>query len=214
MTEEGTPSSASATDGDSTKPGRRRCPQAHESILDATIEILHEVGYHRLTVEGVATRAGVGKTTIYRWWPTKTSLVIEALDRYLDLPPIPPSDDCRADIRILIQRMADTLARPPLGEALPALAVQLNRDPTAVEQFRQMLGPRRAANAALLYHAASRGDLPHDIDPHALLDIVAGALLYRSLTRMAPTPTLIDQLTGLVLDGQLPRIQPTAGHGL
>lgn len=205
MPEDSTPRTAVESGNDTAKPGRRRSPEAHEAIMDATIEMLQEVGYSRLTVEGVAARARVGKTTVYRWWPSKTSLVIETLDRYLDLPPLDPSGDARADIRALIQRIADVFAGPPLGEVLPALAVDLTRDPEAAEQFRHMLGPRRAANAAVLYHAAGRGDLPHDIDPHALLDILAGAILYRSLMRAAPTPTLVNQLVDLVLDGQLPR---------
>lgn len=185
MPEDSTSHTAATARNDAAKPGRR----AHEAIMDATIEILQEVGYSRLTVEGVAARARVGKTTVYRWWPSKTSLVIETLDRYLDRPPLNPSGDARADIRALIQRIADTFAGPPLGEVLPALAVDLTRDPDAAEQFRQMLGPRRAANAAVFYHAAGRGDLPHDVDPHALLVILAGAILYRSLMRAAPTPT-------------------------
>lgn len=205
MTDGSTSGAGPAVESGAGKPGRRRCPQAHDAILDATLELLGEVGYGRLTVEGVAARARVGKTTVYRWWPTRTSLVIEALDRYLDAPPVQPSGDSRAEVRALVQRIAETFARPPLGEVLPALAVDLTRDPEAAEQFRQMLGPRRAANAAVLYHAAGRGDLPHDIDPHALLDILAGAILYRSLMRAAPTPALIDQLIDLVLDGRLPR---------
>ncbi|HEX2301526.1 MAG TPA: TetR/AcrR family transcriptional regulator [Pseudonocardiaceae bacterium] len=191
---------------DAGRPGRRRSAQAHDAILDATIELLHEVGYSGLTIEGVAVRARVGKTTVYRWWSTKTSLVIEALDRYLDAPPLLPSDDCRVDVRALVHRIADTFARPPLGEVLPALAVDLTRDPQAAQQFRRMLAPRRAANAAVLYHAAGSGGLPRDIDPHALLDILAGAILYRCLMRAAPTPVLIDQLTDLVLEGRLPRL--------
>lgn len=198
--------SGAATGSGAVRPGRRRSSQAHDAILDATIEILHETGYSRLTVEGVAARARVGKTTVYRWWSTKTSLVIEALDRYLDVPALAPSGDCRADVRALIQRIADTFAGPPLGEVLPALAVDLSRDPQAAEQFRRMLAPRRAANAAVLSHAAGRGELPADVDPHALLDILSGAILYRSLMHAAPTPTLIGQLIDLVLDGRLPRL--------
>lgn len=196
--------------GEAVKSGRRRSAQAHDAILDATIEILHETGYSRLTVEGVAARARVGKTTVYRWWSTRAGLVVEALDRYLDLPAPLPSGDCRADVRALVQRIADTFARPPLGEVLPALAVDLGRDPEAAEQFRRMLAPRRAANVAVLGHAADHGELPADIDPHALLDILAGAILYRSLLRAAPTPALIGQLVDLVLDGRLPRL-PAGG---
>lgn len=190
---------------DTAKPGRRRSSDAHEAILDATVEILREIGYTRLTVEGVAARAHVGKTTVYRWWPTKSSLVIEAINLRLDFPPPQPTGNSRADIRAVIQRMADTFGRPPLGEVLPALAIDLTRDPHAAEQLTLMLSPRRAANAAVLHSAARRGDLPPDVDAYALLDTIAGAILFRALMRRGPTSTLVDQLTDLILDGRLPR---------
>ncbi|HEU0086150.1 MAG TPA: TetR/AcrR family transcriptional regulator [Pseudonocardiaceae bacterium] len=205
MTPESTARPAPSAGDDQARPGRRRCPQAHEAILEATIEILQEVGYPRLTVEGVAARAGVGKTTIYRWWPTKSSLVLEAINRCLDLPSPQPTGDTRADVRAVVQRIADTFGRPPLGEVLPSLAVDLTREPETAAALRAMLGPRRAANAAVLYSAVGRGDLPQDLDAHALLDVVAGAILYRCMLRSAPTATLIDQLTDLILDGRLPR---------
>src|SRR5262245_26538029 len=121
MTTGRTPGGNPTPEDDPAKPGRRRSHQAHDAILNATIELLREVGYSRLTVQGVAARAGVGKTTVYRWWATKPSLVIEALDRNLSVPPLQPSDDPRADIRALVQRIADTFAHPQLGAMLPAL---------------------------------------------------------------------------------------------
>ncbi len=191
---------------DSAAPRRtQRSTQAYEAIMDATVAVLQEVGYQRLTIEGVAARAGVGKTTIYRWWPTKPSLVIAAVDRHLDLPPVQPTGDSRSDVRALIQRVVDTFTTSPLGKVLPALALDLAQDPEATAQLLAMLGPRRAANAAILYSAAGRGDLPHDLDAHLLLDIVAGVMLYRSIMGQ-PTSAVVDQLTDLVLDTRLPRV--------
>ncbi|MGH8919675.1 MAG: TetR-like C-terminal domain-containing protein [Actinomycetes bacterium] len=195
----------SAATPDTARSGRRRSPDAHEAIMEATEEILREAGYTRLTVEGVAARARVGKTTVYRWWPTKSSLVIEAINRRLDVSPPASTGDSRADIHALIQRMAGTFGRSPLNEVLPALAIDLIHDPRASEQLRLMLGPRQAAGAAVLHSAAERGDLPPDVDAHALLDIVAGAILYRALMRGGHISTLADQLTELILDGRLPR---------
>ena len=199
---------AQAPDDDTTKPGRRRSHQAHEAIMDATVAVLAETGYHRLTIEGVAARARVGKTTVYRWWPTKSRLVIEALSRRLILPPTEPTGDSRHDVRAVIQRIVDTFGRPPLGDVLPALAVDLIHDPEASEQLRLMLGPRRAANAAIFYSAAGRGDLPHDVDVNLLLDIISGTILYRCLMSNHPTAALIDRLTDLVLHGKLPLNPP------
>ncbi|MGH3915433.1 MAG: TetR/AcrR family transcriptional regulator C-terminal ligand-binding domain-containing protein [Pseudonocardiaceae bacterium] len=191
--------------GDTARSGRRRSPDAHEAIMDATVEILGEAGYTRLTVEGVAARARVGKTTVYRWWPTKSSLVIEALNRSLDFSPPQPTGDSRADIRAVIEQMVASFGRSALGEVLPALANDLPPDPRAAEQLRLILGPCEAAGTAVLHSAADRGDLPHDLDAPALLDIVTGAILYRALLREGHLSTLADQLTELILDGRLPR---------
>jgi AcrR family transcriptional regulator len=187
------------------RPGRRRDQQAHQEILEATVHLLRDVGYQRLSIDAVAARAGVAKTTVYRWWANKAALVVEALETALNLPSPQPTGDSRTDIRAVVQRIADTFGAPPLGEVLPALAVDLSRDPDAQARLRTMLGPRRAANAAILLAAAGRRDLPPDVDVHLLLDMVAGAILYRSLLGRAPTTALVDQLTDFILGTNLPR---------
>ena len=205
MADESSENRADAAGRAGPRPGRRRDRQAHQEILQATIAVLREQGYQRLSIDSVAARAGVAKTTVYRWWPSKATLVIEALDTGLDLPPPQPTGDSRTDIRAMVKRIADTFGAPPLGEVLPALAVDLSHDPEALRQLRVMLGPRRAANAAILLAAAGRGDLPHDLDTNLLLDMVAGAVLYRCLVGGRPTPALIDQLTEFIVGAELPR---------
>jgi AcrR family transcriptional regulator len=187
------------------KPGRRRDRQAHQEILEATIQLLRELGYQRLSIDAVASRAGVAKTTVYRWWPNKAALVIETLDTGLNQPPPKPTGDSRTDIRAVVQRMADAFGTPPLGQVLPALAVDLANDPDAQQRLRAMLGPRRAANAAVLRAAAERRDLPHDVDVRLLLDMVAGAILYRRLLGTDPGPTIVDELTDFILGVNQPR---------
>lgn len=190
---------------DTRRPGRRRDQQAHHDIVEATISLLREQGYQRLSMDAVAARAGVAKTTIYRWWSNKAELVIEALDTGINLPPPLSTGNSRTDVRGVVQRIADAFGAPPLGEVLPALAVDLSQDPEALERLRVMLGPRRAASASVLLSAAGRGDLPHDLDTTVVLDMVAGAVLYRRLMGRQPTPTFIDQLTDLILESKLPR---------
>lgn len=167
--------------------------------MDATVRLLVQQGYQRLSIDAVATHAGVAKTTVYRWWPNKAALVIEALETGLNLPPPQPTGDSRADIRAVVQRMADAFGNPPLGEVLPALAIDLSHDADAQERLRGMLRPRRAANAEILRAAAARGDLPAELDVRLLLDMVAGAILYRRLMGTPPTPALVEQLTDFIL---------------
>lgn len=185
--------------------GRRRSQESHQAILAATRELIEEVGYFRLTVEGVAARAGVGKTTVYRWWPSKSALVLEAVDAERSVPPT-PTGDVRVDARAAIDAMRTDL-RAPLATTLLALAGDLlqnaGSDPGPVDLFQT----RRGAFEKVIEDAAARGDLPADTDAGLLQDIYAGTLLYRVLSRRS-TDDVVDSLLGLLLDGEIPRRPP------
>lgn len=174
--------------------------------MNATIDVLRDVGYHAMTFELVATRAGSSKATVYRWWPTKAALTVEAVTTRVNVPPVKATGDVRADIRAIVQASYDTLVRSPLGEILPALAVDLLRDPEVATALDHHFRPRRESITAIIDDAAARGDLPADTDASALLDICGGTMLYRSLVSRGSADTLIDQLTELFLNGHLPRL--------
>jgi AcrR family transcriptional regulator len=179
--------------------------------VDATLAMLGDVGYQGLTIEGVATLAGVSKATIYRWWSTKANLVIEAVSHRLQQPP-PPSGDALMDIRAMIATLVGIFAGA-VGSVLPVLAVDVAGDPDATEKLASVLGPYRAGNTAVLLSAVGRGELPHDIDTTAVLDAIIGTILYRRLMHRPLDSSLVDQLTVLVLNGEVPRLQaqPLAG---
>ncbi|MDQ1736824.1 MAG: hypothetical protein QOH56_3075 [Pseudonocardiales bacterium] len=187
-------------------PAGRRSPRAHAAILTATTDLLAEAGYGALTIEGVAARAGVGKTTVYRWWPTKGALVIEAVAAALPVPAQTDTGDLRQDLLTAVQRVVHTFARTPAGAVIPALAADVMSDPELAEQFReQLIRPRRSAVVEVLLRAAARGDLPQDVDTDLLLDVYAGAVFYRMLVSGQPvTDLLAEQLVGLLLDGKTP----------
>jgi AcrR family transcriptional regulator len=187
-------------------PKSRRSARAHAAILTATTELLTNVGYGALTIEGVAARAGVGKATVYRWWPSKGALVIEAVSLALPTPAPIDTGDLRSDLTAVVRRVVDTLTRVPEGAVIPALAADVMSDPQLAEQFRsRLLRPRRSAVAEVLLRAAARGELPPDVDTDALLDIYSGAVFYRVLVRGEPvTDLLADQLVELLLDGKIP----------
>ena len=173
--------------------------------MAATAAQLYDVGYLSLTVERVAARAGVSKSTIYRWWPTKAALVVETLKNRSTLAPIELTGDSRADLRNVIAATFRIVANSPAGMILPALAVDLMRDPVAYEQLQALLRPRRESVLVVIRTIAARGDLPADIDAGLLLDIYSGTLLYRVLLSGEPvTETIIDQLTDLLLSGTAP----------
>ncbi len=161
---------------------RRRNAGTHQAILDATTQRLADVGYAALTIEGVAAHAGVGKATVYRWWPTKGALVIEALSAALAPPALIETGDVRHDLLTAVRRVVHTFTRSPEGAVIPALAADLVRDPAMAEQFRaQIIRPRRSVVVDLLRRAAARGELPPDVDTELLVDVYAGAVFYRVL---------------------------------
>ncbi len=185
--------------------GRTRSLQAHNAIMDATLAMVREVGYHRLTIEGVATHAKVGKATIYRWWPTKAHLVIGAL-AYRRPERSPLTGDSAKDIRAMILRKVGAFAGP-IGYILPAVAADLADDPDASHLLAGLRGTHRAGEVAVLLSAIVQGDLPHDLDTATVLDTISGTVLYRRLMHLPLDDALADQLTTLVLTGQLPRIK-------
>ena len=179
--------------------GRPRSERAQTAVLDAVVALLDEVGYQHLTVEAVAARAGVGRTTVYRWWPTKAALVVDALATTLPRVTVGFTDDGRRDLRTVLDRMAIAECGPSMAETLPALAAEARRDPDTAERLAGLLGPRRAADAAVLLAAAARGDLPLHLDVSLLLDVALGALLWRRLRGEDPTDAALDTLTDLLI---------------
>lgn len=188
--------------------GRRRSTHSHQAVLAATITVLNDVGYSALTMEAVAAAAGVGKATIYRWWPSKASLVIEALDATLPAPHVLSTGNTRTDVHALIQAAAADYVHTPLGANLAVLATDATTDPDTTQQLAALLGPRRAAHASVLLAAAGRGDLPHDLDVALLLDIITGTLVHRALHGPPTDDHTVDQLTDLILTGAPPRTTP------
>lgn len=178
--------------------GRQRSSESHRAILAATREILDEVGYFRLTVEGVAARAGVGKTTVYRWWPAKSDLVLEALGAGLAAPP-QPTGDLRTDLRAVLAGMLEDL-QAPRGAALLALAGERLAARPGDAGPLDLFQADRGAVEHLVEDGARAGELPLDLDAGLLHDILAGTLLYRVLCGRS-TNDVLDTLLDLLVDG-------------
>lgn len=182
------------------QPGRKRSTDAHRAIIDATLATLTEVGFHQLTIEGVAARAGVAKATVYRWWPSKAFLVLEVVSGQLG-EPLRPTGDSAQDVRAVVTVIVDTITGL-VGEVLLA---DVARDAEAGQQLEDLLGPYKAAHASVLLAAAGRGDLPYDVDARKVLEWLSGVALYYKMMNRRPNG-LVDELTALVLSGRIPRL--------
>lgn len=183
--------------------GRKRCPVAHQNILCAARSLLEEIGFADLTIEGIAERAGVGKTTIYRRWPNKSSLVIDAfIEAATKEIPFPDTGSVKEDLRLQMRRMVK-LMNGTEGHTIAKLIGGAQDDPELAEAFRsRWLRTRREEARVIIQRGKSRGEIRADIDPEVLLDALYGPLYFRLLIGHAPlTPGYADKLASLVMSG-------------
>jgi AcrR family transcriptional regulator len=163
--------------------GRRRSERSHEAIIAATQELLVERGYRELTIEGIAARAGVGKQTIYRWWPSRAALVLEAyLAGSEAVPPPAPAATVRDDVQALLGWLIAVLAKPTGGHVVAGLVGDLQHDADLAEGFhRDVVPARREAILAALERGRDRGEIRADADLELAVDALHGAVFYRLL---------------------------------
>lgn len=188
----------------------RRNEKSHRAVLDATLELLQEMPYARLSIEGIAARAGVGKQTIYRWWPSKAAVLFDAflhLSEDADgTPSLPDTGDLRADLRVVLTATVAELNQPALEEPMRALATAVTHDPALAAAYHERLdGPLREAKRARLRRAQEAGEITADVDLDLAVDIIWGPLLNRWLQRGGP---LTDDYVDAVLDTALNGIRP------
>ena len=183
------------------RPGRKRSEDSRRAILVAALELAGEAGYARLTIEGIATRSGTGKQTIYRWWPSKADVLLDALATEADLNiPAPDEATYADDLRAFLAASFKLGRNRPVADALRALMAQAQTDAGFRERFRAaFLERRRAALTGVLDRARARGDLPAQPRPETVCDIVFGVIWYRLLATGEPlNRALIDQLVGML----------------
>ena len=178
-----------------------RVGRTRRVVLDATIELLVEGGYGAVTVEAVAARSGVAKSTIYRHWPGRLELVNDAFHELK--PPVPLS--CDGDVRdrviVLLENLAQNVAASTWSSCLPSLIAAAERDVEARQVHCQASQSGRQTLVDLLEEGRANGELPARADPEMLADALAGPIFMRRLMFPAPlepavVPHLVDQILG------------------
>jgi AcrR family transcriptional regulator len=167
-----------------------------------------EVGYSGLTIEAIAARAGVGKQTIYRWWPSKADVLLEAGAAKADLyVPVTDHGSYRGDLRAFLEASYALGNLPQLAGVLRALMAEAQLDREFGERFRvSFLERRRDALGVITSRARERGDLPDHPDPAIVADIVFGVIWYRTLATRRPFDAgLVDDLVGVLAPAADPR---------
>jgi len=185
--------------------GRPRSEEAHRAILDATLELLVEVGFSAMTVEGVASRAGVGKATIYRRWPSKLPLVVEAFGQ---LPGFEEVDtgNLSEDLKKMLRGYLQVFHASPLSAVLPSLAGERTHNPELSELFEPVSKGRRQPLVRAFERAVDRGEVPGDLDVELAADLVVGPIavaLFFKGGRL--NPRMVGPIVDLALTGILAR---------
>jgi len=165
------------------KPGRPRSARAQRAILDAAAELFIELGFDAMSVEAVATRAAVGKATIYRRWSSKEELVIDAIDQLFSEPLRPDTGSAQGDLVELAKELHALMNSPVTGGVFPRMAAEIARGSRLGHLYAvRVIRPRRAIMGVALRRGMDRGDLPTDTDVELAVDLLVGTLLVRRLT--------------------------------
>ncbi len=190
--------------------GRPRSEQAHRAILNATLEMLVEVGFSALTVEGVAQRAGVGKATIYRRWTSKLPLVIEA---YGLLPQLEEVDtgNVVTDLEEMLRNYLRLLTSTPLRAVIPSIAGERAHNPELSELFDPIVRARRRPLIAVFRRAVARGELSADLDLELAADLVVGPITTRLFFGSKISPKMVKPMVQMTLWGISRQRRPGAG---
>ncbi|MEU6742300.1 TetR/AcrR family transcriptional regulator [Streptosporangium sandarakinum] len=190
---------------------RRRSDDRTETIINTTLDLAREVGYAKLSIEAVAARAGVGKDTIYRRWPSKALLFLDAV-LTSSSPSLEHRDtgDIVADLREVMGQAVDLLARPPWGPLYRDLIGEAQHNPEVAAALNErFIQPQTADTLARLRTAQEQGRLAPDFDLDLAFEILSGPLYYRLLITQQPmTPAYLDRLLHAIFTGMGPRPQP------
>ena len=159
-----------------------------EAIRAAVFEELAAVGYARMSIEGIARRAGVGKTAVYRRWRSKLHLVLDVVSAVAVMGlPVPDTGTLEGDLRLLYEVTARALRHPLASQILPDLQAEAARSPEIAEAVQKALRDGQASVASTIVRAAEqRGEVRAGLDQELALDLISGPLYWRSVVVRGP----------------------------
>jgi AcrR family transcriptional regulator len=184
--------------------GRPRSDQVDQSILRAASDLLAERGLDAMTIEEVAARAGVGKSSIYRRWPTKGTLALDAfLDSFLAQQPRVDTGSLEGDLVEALTLWSTAVVGTPTGRALVGLIAESQLDEELARGWiERVMRPVRAQHRTMVERAIERGEIPVDSDIDVIMDLLYGAAYHRLLQgHLAITPAFIHTVARMVTQG-------------
>lgn len=166
--------------------GRPRSAGVDEALLDATLQLAGEVGINGMSMDDLAQRAGVSKATIYRRWPSKEALVLDALASAIRPFDLVDTGSARGDLAVYLGELGRRMQTGRSSDVLPDLISASARDPALRESLDEWVRHRRQPLTVILGRAVQRGELAADADLDTIIDALIGAFMYRRLLSHAP----------------------------
>ena len=184
------------------RPGGRSA-RVRAAVLRATTELLSEIGYDRLSIDEVATRAGVHKTTVYRRWPNKAELVGHAIGEYTaEAVPVPDTGSFAEDLQLFARYVAANIGSEAGARQSRSIVAAAAGSDELNEAMQSFWAERFAGATTIVARAVERGELPTSADPDLLIELLIGPLWVRLLLTGQPvTPELADRVAELVAAG-------------
>jgi AcrR family transcriptional regulator len=185
----------------------RRSEEAASAVVQAAMELCREVGYRRLSIEGIAARAGVGKNTIYRWWPSKASVLLDGLLASWKMDAtFPDTGDFLADIKTQMAAAARSLGDNDVFPHYRALIGEAQHDPELRRAlWDNLIGHLAGAAVERIRSAQRAGQIRADADPVLVTELLYGATYYRRLlTPRVADDEHIDAIVDLAFAGLAP----------
>ncbi|MEM1254048.1 MAG: TetR/AcrR family transcriptional regulator [Cyanobacteria bacterium P01_H01_bin.21] len=167
--------------------GRPRSAESQQAILTAAWQLLKTCSLRKLSIESIAREASVGKTTIYRWWPSKTAVVVDSFLAQVEASlPFPKTETAAASLMLQMQQVAKVLSGD-IGRIVAQIVAEGQCDSEALESFRErFLNPRRAAARQVILQGIESGEFAPDLDADLAMDILYGPIYYRLLVKHLP----------------------------
>ena len=184
-----------------TRPGRPRSQQSRAAVLRATSELMREVGLRAMTTDDIAARSGASKATIYKWWPNKYAVAVEAFLSEMAVESADPdTGSAREDFRRALRGMVHFYTGEN-GRAYAQLVGEAQFDPKIGAELRDhLVGSRRELVRAIWDRGVARGELRADVDPEVAIDLIFGPAMYRLVAGHAP---LDDTAAEAVVDAAI-----------
>jgi AcrR family transcriptional regulator len=183
--------------------GRPRSEESKEAILAATLQLLTDKPLRNISIEEIARKAGVGKSTIYKWWPSKAYVALDAFLRKANrMMPMPDTGSVRRDILKQVRSLI-VFYRSPTGHILGQFVAEAQSDKAFAALYRErFLKPRREASQIIFDRGVKRGEINQNLDWELVLDLIYSPAVYRLMVGHAPLEDkLADKMVSILFGG-------------